>query len=201
MNSPKPQIFVFIGPPYAGKDTQSNLLREELGLPVFSMGQLIRDAKESGDKEVIEAYEEYSMKGRHLPNSVKFPLLQAKMDGNLSSGFMLDNFPATQEDLTIFNKYLASRDLVVGCVFHIFVDEEEMLSRMKKAGRSRPDDTVEVVLERRRYQDRDRQSVLEFFRKQGLLVEINGEKSIGDIHKEIESAIESCGRRHVESEN
>jgi len=36
-------ILIFLGPPFSGKGTQAQILAKELSLPVFSMGQLLRD--------------------------------------------------------------------------------------------------------------------------------------------------------------
>ncbi len=85
-------IVIFIGPPYIGKGTQSKLLGERLGLSVFSMGALIRQARDEGNQQIAKAFEEYSMKGLHLPIEIKFPLLKERMD-KAKSGFILDNFP------------------------------------------------------------------------------------------------------------
>ena len=100
-------IIVFIGPPYAGKDTQGKLLSQQFGnMPIFSMGHLIREARESGNKTFIKAYDNYSLKGLHLPTAIKFPLLKDKMD-QAKTEFILDNFPATKGDLEMLNDYLS----------------------------------------------------------------------------------------------
>src|SRR3989344_9652942 len=105
-------IIIFIGLPYIGKGTQSKLLGERLGLPVFSMGALIRQARDAGNPEIARAFEEYSMKGLHVPIEIKFPLLKKKMD-EAKNGFILDNFPERQDGLDVFNKYLSENSLSV----------------------------------------------------------------------------------------
>src|SRR3990167_3582095 len=105
-------IVIFIGPPFSGKDTQAKLLGKEKNLPVFSMGALIRDAYERKDPRAIEGFEQYSMKGFHLPTQLKFGWLKEKLDTN-KDGFILDNFPATQEDLDTFNDNLLKNNLKI----------------------------------------------------------------------------------------
>lgn len=175
-------VIIFTGPPLAGKGTQAHLLSKKLNLPVFSIGQLLRQSRESGNEKMKQAYETYSMQGKHLPISIKFNLLKEKMD-QPKDGFILENFPATKEDLGIFLRYLQEKQLRVDKVFLINLSEEEMLKRMELRGRI--DDTKEVVLKRRRIQDNDRIPVIDYFIKEGILVELRGEEAIGTVHHKI----------------
>lgn len=178
-------IVVFIGPPYAGKDTQGKLLSQKFGnMPIFSMGGLIREARERGNETFIKAYEEYSLKGLHLPTAVKFPLLKEKMD-QAKDGFILDNFPATADDLIMFNAYLINTNKRVDRVIYLHISEEEMKKRFKNVFRGRKDDDPDIVATRREIQDQDRIPVLKYYKSHNQLCEINGEGDINKIHEEI----------------
>ena len=181
-------IIVFIGPPFAGKDTQAAMLSRKLSLPLFSMGALIREARKSGDKVISDAYNNYSLKGLHLPIDIKFGLLRNKIE-NLPNGFILNNFPATKDDLGTFNKYLTEKNLNVYKVFFLNISKEEMQKRLKNSSRKRKDDDSKIVLARREVQDIDRVPVINYFRKLGILEEINGEKDIDIVHKDILSRL------------
>ena len=176
-------ILIFIGPPYAGKDTQGKLLSKELGdLPIFSMGHLIRKERNKGDEKFVKAYEDYSMKGLHLPTAIKFPLLKEKMEG-VKDGFILDNFPATKDDLETFNNYLAETNKIVDRVIYLYISREEMGKRLSNRGRK--DDDPDVIATRREYQGQDVIPVLDYYRSQNLLLEINGEGDIKKVYQEI----------------
>jgi adenylate kinase len=175
-------IIIFLGPPYSGKGTQSELLGEHLGIPVFSMGALIRKAYKEGDPNAVEGFEQYSMKGLHLPNRLKFPLLKKELDSN-KPNLIIDNYPATKEDLDTFLDYMSQNILEVDYVFYINISAEEMKKRMVKKRRS--DDTAEILLKRRQQQDADRVPVIEYFKSSGKLTEINGEARIEDIQTAI----------------
>jgi adenylate kinase len=179
-------IIVFIGPPLSGKETQTGILGKELNLPVFSMGALIREGYKNGDPKAIEGFENYSMKGLHLPNSLKFHLLKERLDQN-KNGFILDNYPATQEDLEMLNNYLSENVLKIDKVFLIKISVEEMKKRL--GARNRKDDDPEIAMERREIQDVDREPVLEFFRSEGLLVEIEGKGTVEAVHNRIKDAL------------
>ncbi|MEK9176185.1 MAG: nucleoside monophosphate kinase [Patescibacteria group bacterium] len=175
-------IIIFIGPPFAGKDTQAKLLSKEINLPVYSMGALIREAYEKGDPKAIEGFENYSMKGLHLPISLKFHLVKDKID-SLKEGLIIDNFPATREDLDAFNEYLSVKGIEVKKAFYINISNEEMIGRITHRGRG--DDDPDIVMKRRENQDKDREAVINFYKNKGLLVEIDGARPIEDVHKEI----------------
>lgn len=176
-------IIIFIGPPYAGKDTQGKLLSQKFGnMPIFSMGYLIREERRSGNETFLKAYEEYSLKGLHLPTAIKFPLLKEKMD-QTKDGFILDNFPATKDDLTEFNDYLSKANRKINRVIYLHVSREEMGRRLSNRGRK--DDDPNIVTTRREFQDQDIIPVLEYYRNQNLLSEISGEGDINEIHQKI----------------
>jgi adenylate kinase len=171
-------ILIFLGPPFSGKGTQAQILAKELSLPVFSMGQLLRDGNQAGNPKAVEGYRNYVIKGLHVPNNLKFELLKEKMDEN-KSGFILDNYPATQEDLDTLQNYLTQNSLQVDRVFYINISIEEMKNRMVQRGRD--DDKPGTVLIRRDVQDKDRLPVLAYFKEKGLLAEINGEGAIDTV--------------------
>ncbi len=174
-------IIVLIGPPFAGKDTQAKLLSDKLSIPVFSMGAIIRDAYAKRDPRAVKGFEEYSIKGLHVPIDLKFGLMKDNMDKQ--SSFILDNFPATLEDLEALNEYLKGRKIDIDYVFNIQISEEEMLRRITNRGRI--DDNMEIINKRREVQDEDRKPVIDYFRDKGKLVEINGEGNVTDIQAEI----------------
>lgn len=175
-------MIIFIGPPFSGKDSQAKLLGSEFNIPVFSMGALIREAYERKDPKGIEGFEQYSMKGLHVPIRLKFDLLKEKIE-KTDNGFIIDNFPATQEDLDTFKEYLSSKNLKVDYVFYVYISREEMIKRLTKRGRE--DDKLEIVLKRKENQDRDREAVIEYFKNQGLLREIDGSGSIDQVHERV----------------
>lgn len=178
-------IIVFVGPPYAGKDTQGKLLSQKLGgIPIFSMGHLIREAREKGSEKIIKAYENYSLKGQHVPTKIKFPLLKEKMD-KAGKDFILDNFPATEDDLAELNNYLFYANKKIDKVIYLNISDQEMQKRFKVASRGRKDDHPEIIIARRDIQNKDRIPVLEFYKNNNLLLEINGEGDIDKIHREI----------------
>ncbi|MEK7559092.1 MAG: nucleoside monophosphate kinase [Patescibacteria group bacterium] len=178
---------IFIGPPFAGKGTQAESLGKKLEIPVYSMGALIREAYEKRDPRAIEGHENYSLKGKHVPIELKFPFLEEKLN-NSPKGFILDNFPATAEDLETFNRYLQTHNLSIDRVIHLWTSREEMGKRRKVRGRE--DDNPEIIEARRINQDKDRIPVLKYYKSKKILEEVNGEKSIEEVQVDILKKLE-----------
>lgn len=175
-------IIIFTGPPLAGKGTQANLLSQKLQIPVFSIGAIIREEYQKGNPEAIEGYEQYSLKGLHLPVELKFKWLSTRME-TCKDGFIIDNFPGTSEDLRTFIDYLSKKERTVDVAFLMNLSKEEAQKRMGL--RSRADDKPEIAQKRRIIQDEDRIPVINYFKEQGKLIEINADDSIENIHKDI----------------
>lgn len=174
---------IFTGPPLAGKGTQAQYLGKKLGIPVISIGALLRLGYEKGDKNAVEGYTEYAMKGKYLPIALKFDLIKKELDATGDKGFILENFPSTQEDLDTFNAYLKEKNWTIDKVFNIHLSEQQTFDRMKERGRM--DDTEEIIKNRFINQERDRIPVVQFYKQIGKLVDINGDDSRENIHQKI----------------
>ncbi|MEK7092346.1 MAG: nucleoside monophosphate kinase [Patescibacteria group bacterium] len=173
---------VFIGPPLSGKGTQARLLGAQLYIPVFSIGKLLREAYSRGDAQAKEGYEQYAMRGKNLPISLKFHFLKEKLE-TATEGFILENFPSTKEDLDTFLQYLKTKNLSIDKAFLVHISEEEMQKRMVTRGRI--DDTLDIVSKRYVLQGSDRLEVEKYFKQIGILAEINGEGSVEEVHKRV----------------
>lgn len=177
-------IIIFLGAPFSGKETQTTPLSQKLGIPVFSMGHLIREARVS-NPEIEQAFQEYTVKGLHVPIDIKFELLKKEMEMH-REGFILDNFPASQEDLDVFNEYLESSMLKVTKAFYLKIGHDEMVKRFNESSnRGRADDTIEALETRSTVQSQDREPVLEYFKNQDILIEVNGEQNIEQVAEDI----------------
>ncbi len=177
-------IIIFLGAPFSGKETQTTPLSQKLAVPVFSMGHLIREARVL-DPEIERAFQEYTVKGLHVPIDIKFSLLRKEMEKHME-GFILDNFPASQEDLDVFNRYISESQLKVNKVFYLKISHDEMIKRFNESSnRGRADDTIEALQTRSTIQSQDREPVLEYFKNRDILVEINGEQDIEKVADDI----------------
>lgn len=182
---------ILLGPPGAGKGTQGELLAKKFNLPRLSVGAVLRGAFKKLTPEGTEAAQ-YMEKGLNVPAKLLFRVLEPWFEEN-RAGFIVDNLPRSKEQLDEFMKFVKENDINIDKVFHLRVSEEEAVRRLLKRamkrrtkGQARIDED-EVVIQQR-YQVgyiKDIEPILSFFRKQRVLEEIDGEKTIKRVHQDI----------------
>ncbi|MCE9526002.1 MAG: nucleoside monophosphate kinase [Planctomycetales bacterium] len=88
-------FLVFIGPPGAGKGTQSKRLLDYLRIPHFSTGEMLRDAKDH-DTDIGRLAAQYMDNGSLVPDDVVMKMFLERIDKpEYSAGCLFDGFPRT----------------------------------------------------------------------------------------------------------
>ena len=170
---------ILIGIQGAGKSTQGNLLSEELKIPYLSTGHIFRElAKEKTSlgryiKEVMNA-------GYLIPDKKTLEIVNEYLGREeYKTGYIMDGFPRTIEQVKDFANGIDR-------VIYLKVSDKEALWRLSyRNGEAREDETLAAVRKRIELFHKLTEPVLDFYRKKGSLIEIDGEKSIEGIHKEI----------------
>lgn len=174
---------IFLGKPFSGKGTQSKLIGERLNLPAISMGRLLREAYKKNPQENNSWWGTYAQ-GLNVPTGVKIPLLENELN-KIGEGFVLDNFPATMEDLQFLEEYLRKVNKKIDHVFYLKISDETVEER-RRIVRGREDDEPTIVQRRLEAEFKhDLQPVLNYFKKQGILEEVGGERSVTEVHQDI----------------
>jgi len=170
---------ILIGIQGAGKSTQGNLLSEKLGVPYLSTGHIFRElAKEKTPvgryiKEVMNAG--YLISDEKTLEIVSEYLSRHEYD----NGYIIDGFPRTLGQAKDFKAEIDS-------VIYLNVSDREALWRLSLRNDSgREDETLAAIRKRIDLFHRFTEPVLEYYRKRSILIEIDGEKSIEDISREI----------------
>lgn len=184
-------IMVIIGPSGSGKGTQAELLSKKLRIPAISMGNLFRRAYEEKTPAGIRA-ETYWGKGRWVPDSLTFKILKPALD-QCKNGFIVDGFPRTFAQIPILEEYLSRRHLRIDRVINLKISDKESIKRLllrarrdkETKGKARSDETAEKIKNRLQEYCRTATPILEHFQKKGILLEINGERPIEEIHHKI----------------
>lgn len=213
MSQPK---ILLLGPPGAGKGTQSANLVEEYGVEHVTTGDALRANKDVETEHGTPR--EYMEEGELVPDPVvneivETALAEAEQDG---SGFVLDGYPRNVEQA----EYLADiTDLDVVAYFE--VSNEELLERLtgrrvcENCGANyhvkyappeeegvcdecggdliqREDDTEETARERLRVFEENTLPVVEFYDDRGDLARIDGEQAPDDVWEDLRAAIEDA---------
>lgn len=170
---------ILIGIQGAGKSTQGNILSEKLDIPYLSTGHIFREmAKEKTKpgryiKEVMNS-------GALIPDDKTLEIVSEYLKRpEYANGYIMDGFPRTTAQAEAFENGI---DKVV----YLKVSDEEALRRISfRNGDGRADETPKAIAKRIESFHLHTEPVIDYYRQKGLLVEIDGEKSIEEITQEI----------------
>jgi len=174
MKKNKLAIF-FLGPPGAGKGTQAKLLAKKLGVTHISTGDVVRENIKS-NPEAKAIYD----KGRIIPDSLVLDWMRKRLD-KINSNIVIDGMPRTVAQAEGFLTYFVQRDYKLK-IFNIDISPKESIKRNLKRARG-IQDQEEKIKERLCLYDKVEKPALEFLGNK--VIQINGEQSIENVHKDI----------------
>jgi adenylate kinase len=121
---------ILLGPPGAGKGTQSARLVEKFEIPQLSTGEMLRVAVAAGTpigqkaKAVMEA-------GQLVPDDIVVGIVAERIEEpDAVLGFILDGFPRTVAQARVLDAMLDSKDMKLDAVIELQVDEQALLERI-----------------------------------------------------------------------
>jgi adenylate kinase len=121
---------VLLGPPGSGKGTQGERLNEDLRLPYYATGDILRAAVR--DKtELGQAAKEYMDRGDLVPDEVIVGVIAERIDSSEAlDGFILDGFPRTTPQAEALDAKLGELGRAVTGVLLIDVSDDEVVRRL-----------------------------------------------------------------------
>ncbi|MCD6289386.1 MAG: adenylate kinase [Anaerolineae bacterium] len=210
---------VLVGAPGAGKGTQAHLLTQDLGIAPVASGDLFREHL-SKQTELGLLAKQYMDRGELVPDDVTIRMVMDRLERpDCEKGAILDGFPRTVAQAEALDKELAAKGQKVALVPYIKVGEPALVARLsgrwicrqcgavyhtlfnppKQPGvcdicggelYQRPDDKEETVRHRLQVYFEQTLPLIDYYRERGLLVEINGEQAIEDVHRDLLAAIQ-----------
>ena len=205
---------ILLGAPGAGKGTQADSLSSELNLPHIASGDLFREALKK-ETELGLLAKSYMERGELVPDEVTIKMILQRIEmPDCVSGCLFDGFPRTLAQAEALDKGLADKGKSIGKVLYIKVSNEELLKRLggrwlcqncqtpyhlitappKVPGKcdkcggelyQREDDKEETVKERLRVFFAQTIPIVDYYRGQSKLIEVNGNQGIQEVAKEI----------------
>ena len=210
---------VLFGPPGSGKGTQGSKLVKDFKLHKISTGDLLRS--EIKNKTSLGEKIEYIInQGKLVSDNIINDLIKKVFsDEKLSNRLIFDGYPRNLNQAKELNLLVKKNNQVISCVLNLEVDLASVIKRIlgrqicsncglifneyfypatkknhncdAKFLHKRTDDNEKIIRNRfQTYQDLTL-PILNFYRGQKLLHQINGMAKIDDIYKEIRGIIAS----------
>ncbi len=209
---------VLLGPPGVGKGTQAEILAEKTSLPHVSSGDLFRENMKN-NTELGKQARAYMDKGELVPDDVTIAMVHERLSRpDCKRGAILDGFPRTPVQAEALKKILASFKGDVNCVPFLTAATEVLIERAsgrwtcraqghvyhqkfnppKVVGKcdidgsdlyQREDDKAETVTKRIDIYLHQTAPLIDHYRAQRKLVEIDGTQPIDKVTDSLLSAI------------
>src|SRR6478752_1026344 len=121
---------VLLGPPGSGKGTQGERLQEDLRLPYYATGDILRAAVRDETAVGLSA-KEYMDRGDLVPDDVIVGVIAERIDQKeAEDGFILDGFPRTEPQAEALGEKLAELGRGVSAAVLIDVHDDEVVRRL-----------------------------------------------------------------------
>jgi adenylate kinase len=209
---------ILLGAPGAGKGTQAKIIMEKYNIPQISNGEILRqhvhDLTDLGKKakSIME-------KGQLVSDKIVLEMVEHRLSqSDCQRGFILDGFPRTIPQAEGLDKIVQKLHIPDLKVIEIYVADKTIIQRLTSrricsvCGKDynlnlnppppdnictrcggkiiqRDDDKEETILNRLKVYKKQTRPLIEFYQKKGDFYQVDGEKEIADIFKDIENII------------
>jgi len=178
---------IVMGPPGAGKGTQSHRISEAYQLPHISTGAILRTEVKKGTelgKEVGAIMD----KGELVADDIVIQLVENRLnDQDCERGFILDGFPRSIAQAEALSAVLERRDQRELVVVSLSVPDEVLVARLRQ--RQRADDTEATIKNRIRIYHEQTAPLMAYYESKGVLKIVNGNQTIEAVSREIISVL------------
>jgi len=121
---------ILLGPPGAGKGTQSKKLAEKLDLPHISTGDILRKNVKDGTALGKEA-KDYMEKGLLVPDELVAKMLKDRFEQpDINKGFILDGYPRALTQAKTLDEILNDKKIGIDLVIYLDTSDAVIIQRL-----------------------------------------------------------------------
>ncbi|WP_423363717.1 adenylate kinase [Mycoplasma sp. P36-A1] len=210
---------IFMGPPGAGKGTQAEQIVAKYNIPHISTGDMFRAAISNQTKLGLEA-KGFMDAGKLVPDELTIGIVNERLhEDDVANGFLLDGFPRTINQAVALNEILDKMDKKLDVAINIDAPFDILLKRLvsrrmcRSCGTSyhlefkppvtqdvcdkcggelyqRSDDNEEAATVRLETYTNETAPLINFYKEQGILKEIDGVQSVEKVFNDISAYLE-----------
>ncbi|MFH1050271.1 MAG: adenylate kinase [bacterium] len=211
---------IFLGPPGAGKGTQSESICKDFGVVQLSTGDILRANRKAGT-ELGKKAQKYMDAGELVPDQLIIDMIKEELKKpELSRGYILDGFPRTVNQAESLDKLLSGMGQKLNTVLVLEVPNEELVKRLtarricRTCGKSyhliykkpmkvgicdepcggelyqRDDDKEGPIINRLKVYEAQTFPLIDYYDKKNMTSKIDGLGDIKDIYARIKSVLD-----------
>ncbi|ACB95015.1 adenylate kinase [Beijerinckia indica] len=190
---------ILLGPPGAGKGTQSERLREQCKIPQLSTGDMLRAAVKAGTPIGLKAKAVMDAGGLVSDDIVVGIVADRIEEPDARNGFILDGFPRTVKQAEALTTMLHEKKMDLDAVIELVVDENALLARIEKraketlaaGGTVRADDNPAAFKTRIDTYREQTAPVSAYYASQGVLKTVDGMADIDTVTAAIDKILKA----------
>jgi adenylate kinase len=216
-------FLILFGAPGSGKGTQAIRLADKMKLPMVSTGDLLRAELEKNSPlgRIAKKYMDKGklVPDELLAEFVEHRLKKA----DARAGAIFDGFPRNEEQQEFILRRIKPALRAGGRAFAVLIDSSDKAIKARLGGRracacgavynlktkppkragvcdlcgkkiyTRDDDKPKVIADRLKLYHKQSEPLLDYWRSEGKLIEVNGDAAIDEVWKELEGKIKEKG--------
>lgn len=181
------KIYIFIGPPGAGKGTQAKSFSTDLGISHISTGDMLRASMQAGT-ELGNQVKAIVDSGSLVSDDLMIAMIRDRIaQADCVNGFVLDGFPRTVPQAEALEVLLAESGESIKAVVLFEIDQEELLSRLRsrRNAEARADDTEDTQKKRLEVYNKQTAPLIDFYAGKNALRKVDSNGTVEQVYSRL----------------